>query len=131
MSASDPIADMVTAIRNAQMVGLEMVELPHSNFKTEMARILKREGYVTDYVVEGGVKKSLRVYLKYGEGHAPVIRGIKRESKAGLRRYAAAQEIPWILGGMGVTIVSTSAGLMTGKESRARNLGGEIVCSVW
>lgn len=131
MSVSDPIADMLTSIRNGQAVGLETVELPHSKLKGEIARLLKREGYVTDYTVEGGVKKVLRVYLKYTRDHQPVIRGIRRVSSPGLRRYSGNRKMPRVLGGMGTMIVSTSQGIMTGKEARSRQVGGEVLCAVW
>jgi small subunit ribosomal protein S8 len=131
MSQTDPIADMLTRLRNGHMSGREIVEVPHSKLKDEITRILKREGYITDYVVEGGAKKILRIYLKYlGEGE-PAIRGMKRESRSGLRHYVAADEVPRVLGGLGVMILSTSSGVMTGKEARKRNVGGEVLCSVW
>jgi small subunit ribosomal protein S8 len=131
MSVSDPIADMLTSIRNGQTVGLESVEVPHSKLKSELARVLKREGYVTDYTVEGGVKKVLRVYLKYTRDHQPVIRGIRRVSKPGLRTYTGSRKMPRVLEGMGTMVVSTSQGIMTGKEARTRQIGGEALCAVW
>ncbi len=132
MSLSDPIADMLTRIRNAHMAEHEVVEMPHSRMKTEIARILKREGYVTDYVVEGGgTTKILRVYLKYTTDHDPAIRGMERVSKCGLRKYASSDELPRVLGGMGIAIMTTSAGIMTAKDARRQHIGGEVVCSVW
>lgn len=131
MSVSDPIADMLTSIRNGQAAGRETVDLPHSKLKGEIARLLKREGYVTDYTVEGGIKKVLRVYLKYSRDNQPVIHGIRRLSSPGLRRYAGGRKMPRVLGGMGTTIVSTSQGIMTGKEARSRQVGGEVLCAVW
>ncbi|MCK5528253.1 MAG: 30S ribosomal protein S8 [Kiritimatiellae bacterium] len=131
MSWSDPIADMLVRIRNAHMAELEIVEMPHSQMKSEIAKVLKKEGYVTDFTVEGGVKKTLRVYLKYTQEHEPAILGLKRVSKAGRRRYVASDSIPKVLNGLGVTVMSTSAGIMTGKEARGKNIGGEVVCSVW
>lgn len=131
MSWSDPIADMLTRIRNAQGAGLEELEMPGSRLKAEIARILKAEGYISDYEVEGAVKKTLRVGLKYTDDAEPVIRGIRRESKPGLRRFCGWKEIPRVLGGLGMSVVSTSQGVMTGREARRRKLGGELVCSIW
>jgi small subunit ribosomal protein S8 len=131
MSLSDPIADMLTRVRNAHMGGLEVVEMPHSKLKAEVTRVLKREGYITDYVVEGGTQKVLRLYLKYTDEHEPAIRGIQRESKPGLRRYVNTAGIKPVLGGLGVAILSTSAGVMSDKEARKKHVGGEVLCSVW
>lgn len=131
MSLSDPISDMLTRIRNAHGANLEIVEMPHSKMKAEIARLLKKEGFVKDYVVEGGTKKTLRVYLKYFGDRQAAIKGLRRESRPGLRRFVKAEEIPMVLGGLGITIMSTSSGLMTGKEARHKNMGGEVVCSVW
>ena len=131
MSWSDPIADMLTRIRNAYGAGHEVVDMPHSRLKGEVARILKKEGFLTDYAVEGGAKKSLRLYLKYAGEHEPVIRGVKRESRPGLRRYVNAADVPRVLGGLGVAILSTSTGVMTDKDARAKHVGGELLCSVW
>jgi len=125
------VADMLTRIRNAHRSDLELVEMPHSNLKSEIARILKREGYIDDFSVEGGVKKLLRLYLRYTEQREPAIRGLTRESKAGNRVYSSADKIPRVLSGLGTSIVSTSAGVMTDKEAREKHLGGEILCSVW
>lgn len=131
MSLSDPIADMLTRIRNAHGAAHDVVEMPHSRLKEEIGRVLKKEGYITDYVVEGGVPKILRVYLKYTQDDEPAIRGLKRESKPALRRYASNRDIPRVLAGLGVSIVSTSSGVMTGREARQQHVGGEILCSVW
>jgi small subunit ribosomal protein S8 len=131
MSLSDPIADMLTRVRNALGAGLETVEMPHSRLKTEVARILKREGFVTDYVVEGDAKKTMRVYLKYTADQKPVMRGLRRESKPGLRRYVTAADIPRVLGGMGICVLSTSSGVMTGKDAYKQKIGGELLCSIW
>jgi small subunit ribosomal protein S8 len=105
--------------------------MPHSKIKVEIARVLKSEGYINDYAVEGSEKKSLRVYLKYDSEMEPVLQGIKRESKQGLRHYVSTGEIPRVLRGMGVAVLSTSSGVMTGKEARKKNIGGELLCSVW
>lgn len=132
MNLTDPIADMLTRVRNAHQAGLETVEMGHSKMKGEVARVLKKEGYIKDYVVEGGSKKKiLRIYLKYTEDHEPVIRGLKRKSKPGLRLYSGAKQIPKVLGGMGVVVISTPLGIMSGKEAIKRGVGGEIVCLVW
>ncbi len=131
MSLSDPLADMFTRVRNAQNVNHKTVTMPHSIMKGEIARVLKAEGFIKDYVVEGGVKKTLTVYMKYAQGGEPSIRGIDRRSKPGLRTYYGADEIPKTLGGLGVGILSTSSGIMTDKEARTKNIGGELLCSVW
>ena len=131
MSLSDPIADMLTRIRNAHMAEREVVEIPYSKSKDEITRVLKKAGYITDYVVEGGKKKVLRVYLKYMAENEPAIQGLKRESSPGLRNYVSVDEIPRVLGGMGIAVLSTSAGIMTDKEARRRNIGGEVMCSIW
>lgn len=131
MSWSDPIADMLTRIRNGQIAGLEIIEMPASRLKSDIAKILKEEGYVTDYETEGDVKKVLRIALKYNAENKPVIRGIRRESKPGLRKFCGSKDVPRVLGGLGVAIISTSSGVMSGVEARRRKLGGEIICSVW
>ena len=127
---SDPIADMLTRIRNAHMASLEKVDIPHSKLKSEIARVLKREGYIADYAIEGGTR-TLRVFLKYTTDQEPVIQGIKRESKPGRRVYVGAEDLPRVLSGLGTAIVSTSGGLMTDKEARKQHVGGEVLCSVW
>ncbi len=131
MSWSDPIADMLTRVRNAQSAGLEIIEMPSSRLKSDIVKVLKEEGYVSDFEVEGDTKKILRVALKYNQDEKPVIRGIRRESKPGLRRFCGWKEVPRVLGGLGVAIISTSSGVMSGVEARRRKLGGEIICSVW
>lgn len=132
MSVCDPIADMLTRIRNAGRAGLATTEMPHSMLKNEIARILKKEGFIADYVSEGqSGKKQLRVYLKYTAGRAPAIRGLRRISKPGLRRYAGVAKSPRVIGGMGIAIISTSRGLMTDREMRKGRIGGEVLCYVW
>jgi small subunit ribosomal protein S8 len=131
MSWSDPIADMLTRIRNAHGAGLEAVEMPHSKMKGEIVRVLKREGYVGDYVVEGSVKKTLRIFLKYGSDGEPAIRGLKRTSHAGRRQYVPSAGVPRVLGGMGVAVLTTSQGVLSDKDARKRGIGGELICSVW
>ncbi len=127
---SDPIADMLTRIRNAGRALLPAVELPHSRMKESVAKILKSEGYVADVAVEGNTIKKLKIRLKY-QGKKNVIEGLKRVSRPGLRRYVGATEIPRVLNGMGVSIMSTPEGVMTGAQAKKKNLGGELLCQVW
>ena len=132
MSMSDPLADMLTRIRNAVMVKFDSVEMPTSTVKVNIASVLKEEGYITDYeVTEGGVQGTLKISLKYGPDNESVITGIKRVSKPGLRKYAKANAIPKVLNGLGIAIISTSKGVVTDKTARALNFGGEIICEVW
>ncbi len=131
MSWSDPIADMLTRIRNAQNANHPTVAMPHSRLKGEIAQVLKREGFISDLSVEGGTKKVLNLNLKYTEDHEPVIRGLERESRPGLRRYVAAAKVPRVLGGQGIAVLSTSSGIMTDREARSKNVGGEVLCVVW
>ena len=126
----DPIADMLTRIRNAGRALLPTVQIPHSRMKEGIAGILKLEGYVADVNVEGKLPKTIKIKLKY-EGKKTVIEGLKRISTPGLRRYVGATEIPRVRGGLGVAVVSTSEGIMTGTQARKKNLGGELVCYVW
>lgn len=132
MSLSDPIADMILRLRNAQMAGLSVVEMPSSIIKSEIVRVLKREGFVSDYTFEGGEKKKIiRIYLKYNSKNKPVITGMKRVSTSGLRRYAKCKTMPKVLGGLGIAILSTPEGIITDKEAKKKNIGGEILCTVW
>jgi small subunit ribosomal protein S8 len=132
MSWSDPIADMMVRIRNAHLAKQAVVEMPYSKLKGEVIRILKKEGYVSDFVVEGGgVQKAVRVYLKYETDGQAAIRGLKRQSRPGLRKYVSCDEIQLVLGGMGTAILTTSSGVMTGREARKKRLGGELICTVW
>lgn len=126
----DPIADMLTRIRNAGRALLPTVQIPHSRMKESIATILKTEGYVAEVNVEGKLPKTIKIKLKY-EGKKTVIEGLKRVSTSGLRRYVGATEIPRVLGGLGVAVVSTSEGVMTGTQARKKNLGGELLCYVW
>lgn len=131
---TDPIADMLTRIRNANMAALTEVEMPCSKLKTELAKLLKSEGYVEDYAViekEGSNFKTLKITLKYDEKSKPVISNLKRVSRPGLRNYCKAKKLPQVLGGMGIAIVSTSKGLLTDRKARKENVGGEILCYVW
>jgi len=127
---SDPISDMLTRIRNAGRALLPAVELPHSRMKESVAKILKSEGYVAEVAVEGNAIKKLKIRLKY-QGKKNVIEGLKRVSRPGLRRYVGSTEIPRVLNGMGVSIVSTPEGVMTGAQAKKKNLGGELLCQVW
>lgn len=132
MSLSDPVADLLTRVRNAHMAEQDVVLIPHSRLKGEVLRVLKREGYIKDLVVEGTErKKVLRVYLKYSRERLPSIQGIKRESRPGLRKYCPVDKLPRVLGGLGIAILSTSAGIMTDREARKARVGGEFICSVW
>ncbi|MEK4487699.1 MULTISPECIES: 30S ribosomal protein S8 [Psychrobacillus] len=132
MTMSDPIADMLTRIRNANMVRHEKLEVPASNLKKEIAEILKREGFVRDVeYVEDSKQGIIRIFLKYGQNDERVITGLKRISKPGLRVYAKTNEVPKVLNGLGIALVSTSNGLLTDKEARAKQVGGEIVAYVW
>ena len=134
---NDPIADMLTRIRNAQMAGHAAVAMPSSNIKKEIARILKEEGFIEDYEVLTGEKVSqttLQIKIKYaGERRSrkPVISGIERVSRPGRRVYTRHDEIPWVLSGMGISILSTPKGVMTGQRARQEGVGGEILCKVW
>lgn len=127
---TDPISDLLTRLRNASQALLPDVELPHSKTKESIARILKKEGYISDCSVEGKAIKRLKVKLKY-EGRKGVIVGMKRVSKPGLRRYVRTTDIPRVLGGLGTAIVSTPRGVMTGTDARKMKLGGELLCYVW
>ena len=132
MSQTDPIADFFTRIRNGLVADHDDVVMPASTFKTEIARILREQGYIEDFAVEPGrVGRVLRVRLRYTEDRKPVITGLERMSKPGRRRYVGAGEVPKVLGGMGTTIVSTSRGVMTGHEARHAEVGGELVAKVW
>jgi len=127
---TDPISDMLTRLRNAGSGFLPTVEMPHSILKENIAHILKKEGYVAEVSVEGSPIKVLKIKMKY-EGRRPVIEGLKRVSSPGLRRYSPSTEIPRVRGGLGVSIVSTSQGVMTGAQARKQNVGGELICYVW
>ena len=127
---NDPISDMLTRIRNASRALLPAVEVPHSKLKESIAGILKREGYVADFTVEGKVPRTMKLKLKY-QGKKSIIEGLRRVSTPGLRRYVGATEIPRVRGGLGVALVSTPEGVMTGASARKKNLGGELLCYVW
>jgi small subunit ribosomal protein S8 len=137
MSVNDPIADMLTRIRNAIMTGKSVVSMPNSKMKTEIARILKEEGFIESYEVvdsDNSAYKNLRISLKYvGErrDRSSVLSGLERISRPGRRIYTRKQDIPWVLSGLGIAIVSTPKGLMTGQRARQLNVGGELICKVW
>ena len=133
MAMSDPIADMLTRIRNAGRAGHKRTDIPASKMKLEIARVLLKERFIANYkfIEDEGPQGKIRVYLKYTPDDEPVIVGIQRESKPGLRRYCGAREMPRVLGGMGVSIISTSHGIMTGREAAKVGVGGEILCTVW
>ena len=132
MTMTDPIADMLTRIRNANLVRHEVTEMPASRVKIAVAKVLKEEGYIKYFkTVRDRKHGTLKLFLRYGPSRERVITGIQRVSRPGLRRYAGKDEIPLVLGGMGVTIVSTSKGIMTGQQARRLGVGGEVLCRVW
>jgi len=129
---TDPIADMLTRIKNALMARHKTVVVPGSKLKIEIARILKEEGYIEDYrVIEEKPQTKIEIVLKYDEKKRPVIAGIKRVSKPGRRIYRGYRELPKVLNGMGIAIISTSQGIMTDHEARKRRVGGEVICEIW
>ena len=132
MNISDPVSDLLARLRNALSARHEKADVPSSRFKVELARILKDEGYIKNFKVmddRGG--SLLRLYLKYDDAGNPVIHGLTRSSKPGRRLYAGKDELPEVLGGLGVAIVSTSQGLLTGNDAKKRGVGGEVVCTIW
>jgi small subunit ribosomal protein S8 len=132
MSMSDPLADMMTRIRNAVMAKFDTVVMPTSLKKARIAKVLKAEGYINDYQVSNdGVQGTLTINLKYGPNRESVITGIKRISKPGLRKYAKMNSLPTVLDGLGIAIISTSKGIVTDKMAREQNTGGEVLCEVW
>ena len=132
MTLTDPIADMLTRVRNANSAGKETVSMPSSKKLVEIARIMKEEGYVKDYeVIAGEPRATLTITLKYGDKKAKTIRGIKRISKPGLRIYAGKDELPRVLGGLGTAIVSTSLGVMADRDARKKGVGGEVIAYIW
>lgn len=132
MSVNDPVSDMLTRLRNATRAGLPEVAIPHSRLKAEIARILKSEGYVGEVATEAeGIRKVLKVKLRYARGEKSVLRGLRRVSKPGLRRYVPADDLPRPLGGLGMAIISTSRGVMSDRQARQTKVGGEVLCYVW
>lgn len=129
---TDPVADFLTRIRNAVMAGHKVVEIPASNLKKGITRILYEKGYILSYkFLEEGPQGTIKIALKYDKGRNPAIKGIERASRPGLRKYSGADEVPRVLNGLGIAIISTSRGLMTDKEARNENIGGEVLCYVY
>lgn len=132
MVMTDPIADYLTRIRNANMVKHESLEIPASNIKKSMTEILKNEGFIKDYeVIEDNKQNVIRVFLKYGKDQQRVISGLKRISRPGLRSYVDSDNVPKVLNGLGIAILSTSKGVITDKEARAQHVGGEVIAYIW
>ena len=131
MQITDPIADMLTRIRNANQLRYETVSMPASKIKQTIATVLLNEGYISDLKVEGDVKKVLTITLKYGANGERVISGLKRISKPSLRVQVKAEDLPRVLNGLGIAIISTSQGIMTDKQARAKNIGGEVIAYIW
>lgn len=132
MAVTDPIADMLTRIRNANSAFHSQVDIPASKIKEQMAKVFKREGFIRDYqVINTGVQGVIRVFLKYGAGKEKVIHGIKRISKPGLRVYVGKHEIPRIFGGLGTVILTTPRGVLTGKQAKKKGVGGEVLAYLW
>ena len=132
MATSDPVADMLTRIRNAQASRHPKVDVPASKLKMDIARILKEEGFIMNYkMAEDGAKRSIRIYLKYTPGNVPVISRIERVSRPGCRVFVGSKEVPRVLGGLGINILTTPRGVMTGATARKENVGGEVLCQVW
>ncbi|WP_180540990.1 30S ribosomal protein S8 [Nevskia soli] len=129
---SDPIADMLTRVRNAMLARHPKVDVPASRLKVEIARIMKEEGYILNYkVAEEGVKKVIKIYLKYGNDNQPVITAIERVSRPGCRSYVGKTDIPRVQGGLGINILTTPRGVMTGKSAHREGVGGELLCRIW
>ncbi|MEW6033203.1 MAG: 30S ribosomal protein S8 [Bacillota bacterium] len=132
MSTTDPIADMLTRIRNANRARQDRVDIPGSKVKRSIIEIMKREGYIRDYAwIDDGRQGVIRAYLKYGPAKESVINGLKRISKPGLRVYVKKENIPRVLGGLGIAILSTPEGIVTDREARAKGAGGEVICYIW
>lgn len=129
---TDPVADMLTRIRNAASTRHDHVDVPDSKLKRELARIFKEEGYIRDYkVLDGNAQGTIRIFLKQGPQRGKVISGIKRISKPGLRVYAKSDQVPRVLGGLGVAVISTSKGVMSDRQARREGVGGEVLCYIW
>jgi small subunit ribosomal protein S8 len=132
MGMTDPIADMLTRIRNALMASYESVDIPSSRLKTEIAKVLKEEGFIKNFKIIADTKQGvMRIFFKFDENGEPIITGLKRVSKPGCRVYSRSDKIPAVLNGYGINIVSTSKGLMTDRQAKKSNTGGEVLCSVW
>ena len=131
MSVTDPIADYLIRIRNAISAGHEKVDIPSSRVKVEITKILKEEGFIANYKVqEDAIQNSIRIFLKYSDGES-VITGLKQVSRPGCRIYAVSEKVPKVMGGLGIAIVSTSKGIMTGHETHKQGVGGEVLCEIW
>ena len=130
MSLSDPIADLLTRVRNAKEARHKYLDVKASKVKLNIVRVMKEQGFIENFLVDEN-RALIRIYLKYGKGRQPVIQGIRRISKPGLRRYVKADKIPYILKGMGIAILSTSQGVFDGETARQKNVGGELLCYVW
>ena len=132
MNITDPIADMLTRVRNANNMSKDKVDIPASNLKYDIANVLKEEGFIRDFkMLDSYPQNKIRIYLKYGEDGEKVISGLKRISKPGLRVYVNKEEIPKVLGGLGVSVLTTSRGVLAGKDAREEGVGGEVLCYVW
>lgn len=133
MNINDPISDLLTRIRNAGTANHSTVQVPHSKLKQQMAEILKREGYIRDVAMDApdGIRRSMTLTLKYDGRKEFAIRGLKRVSKPGLRRYVGAKDVPRVLNGLGISILSTSKGILTDREARKNGAGGELLCQIW
>ncbi len=132
MTTSDPIADMLTRMRNAMIARHSKVDVPASNLKADIARIMKEEGYILNFkIAEEGSRKTIKIYLKYNTTNQPVITKLERVSRPGCRVYVGAREIPKVLGGLGINILTTPKGVMTGRAARKEGVGGELLCHVW
>ena len=130
MSQNDPIADLLTRIRNASQARHRFVDVPSSKEKLNIVKVLKEQGFVENYLVNDEMRK-MRVFLRYTEGREPLIQGLKRHSMPGLRRYIAYKDIPYVLGGLGIAILSTSKGIVDGESAKKMQVGGELLCFVW
>jgi small subunit ribosomal protein S8 len=131
MTMTDPVADYLTRLRNALQAGHKRLDVPASNLKREMTKLLVEKKYIAKYAeIKGSAQSTLRIHLKYSEGK-PVIEGLKRISTPGLRKYVDAKSLPRVLGGLGIAIISTSQGLMTDQQARQANMGGEVLCEIW
>jgi small subunit ribosomal protein S8 len=129
---TDPIADMLTRIRNSNTARHDRVDIPGSKIKRSIAEVLKREGYIRDYAwIDDGRQGTIRIYLRYGPSKESVINGLKRISRPGLRIYAKKEDVPRVLGGLGIAILSTPTGIVTDREAREKGIGGEVICYVW
>ena len=132
MSVSDPIGDMLTRIRNANKMCMDYVDIPASKMKIAIARILKEEGFIKYYkVTRNNTQGTIRVFLKFGAEREPVLNGLVRVSKPGLRKYVSKDGIPHVLGGLGISVISTSQGILTDRECRRKKIGGEVICNIW